>query len=119
MNSDTLKSILKTTNGRFKYTKLNEKIVSDHLSFIFKRNHFMFEAFNRKLVQMIESGFAEKFVTELDSNYAKHQSDDGTSALCFDHLGIGFELWLLFVFTAFGFCLTECMTTIHRFVVNS
>lgn len=64
MNSETLKSIIQMTKGAFKHTQLGEKLMSDHVVYWFSKNNFMFEPFNRKITQLVESGLATKYVKD-------------------------------------------------------
>lgn len=67
-DSNSIADIAKKANGTFQHLKLNEKIMSDHWSFLFEEpNSFMFDAFNRKVFQLVESGIAERNVKEFTS----------------------------------------------------
>lgn len=81
----------------FKYTILEEKIISDHYGFLFMVNEFMFDAFNRKIVQLVESGVADRIVNSYSVKLNKTEDKHGPVVLTLDHLGIWFIICLGFL----------------------
>jgi hypothetical protein len=89
---------LKTNSTEtFKYLVLAEKILSDHWSFIFDdRNNFIFEAFNRKVLQLIESGIARKIIEE-STKFREASESHEPKVLTMHHVGVWFIIWICFL----------------------
>lgn len=87
-------------------TKLAQRILSDHRVFIMPKNSFFFEPLNHKIIQLVESGLAKKFVEEASPK--PNKSDEaGPVVLTLEHLGIGFKIVLFFLLISFIFFLLE------------
>lgn len=94
---DVLKTDLKE---KFKFTKLNEKIMTTLWGFRFENNHFMFKAYNRKIVQLVESGIADLIV----KNHAPKRYEEPFSEpkkLTLEHL----DFWFIILTVFCGFAL--------------
>lgn len=93
-DSNKLTSMIENSAEIFKYTRLNEKILTDHWGFLFQDpNNFMFTAFNRKVVQLVESGIAKRNVEQFISG-AKPEEQSEPCVLTLDHMGIWFLILL-------------------------
>lgn len=76
---------------------LEEKIISDQSGFLFPNEHFLFESFNEKIIQMVESGIANFIVNKEDRELFKETAnntvtrkivpDDENTVLAVFHLG--------------------------------
>lgn len=62
-------------------TKLPERVMLNHRSFIFDKNHFLFRAFNRKLLQLVEAGLADKFIADYENDFKLDREPDGEPAV--------------------------------------
>lgn len=103
------------TNGTFKYTRLEEKIISDHYGFMFTVNHFIFKALNSKVVQLVESGIADRNVKDFCSRCKSRGGDnDEPAVLTLDHLGIWFLIWIGFMIVCFVSFLGELVTDARK-----
>jgi hypothetical protein len=96
-----LTMLIRLAKGKFKYKKLQERISLSHISFLFRKNHFLFDVFDKKLSQMIESGLAEKIVNEFESPFPPLKEDSEPVVLSLHHLGTGFLICLLFLLASF------------------
>lgn len=96
-----LSLMLYYTNGTFKYTKLEEKIISDHFGFQFSINNFIYNAFNRKIVQLVESGIADRNIKNFCSRCESKEDASDPLILTHEHLGI----WFLVLLGCLLFCL--------------
>lgn len=76
-----------------RYSQLKEKIISDYNGFMLAPNSFMFDSLNRKVVQFVESGLAQKFVSKYFDT-KKVAELNGPKVLTLDHLSAGFFVWL-------------------------
>lgn len=104
--------------GRFKYTKLAERITHNHKGFLLRKNSFFYEAFNRKLEQLVESGIARKLVDQAMNLNEEKESDDGPVVLTLEHLGVGFKITLLFLLISFVVFLLEFVAVFCRRTVE-
>lgn len=104
-----LENVMLTWFGHFKHTKLTQRIAFNHKGFLFRTNHFFFESFNQKIVQLVESGFAEKFVDEASQTSPKSE-ESGPVVLTLEHLGSAFKIVLLFLFISFVSFLLELLS---------
>jgi hypothetical protein len=85
------------SKGNFRYLVLAERILSDHWSFIFEdRNNFMFEAFNRKVLQLVESGIAAKIIED-STKFRETPELHEPKVLTLNHVGVWFVIWLCFL----------------------
>lgn len=58
----------------------------------------MYETFNRKVIQLIESGLATKYINEDEINNAELRVEPpGLQVLTMNHLEFGFQIWLAFL----------------------
>lgn len=89
-----LSLMLYYTNGTFKYTQLQENIISDHFGFQFAVNNFIYNAFNRKVVQLVEAGIADRNIKDFCSQCAPKEETSDPLILTHEHLGIWFLVWL-------------------------
>jgi hypothetical protein len=94
INSGKLSEFMETYNGTLKYTKLQEKIITDQFGFKMTINNFMFQIFNRKTQLIFESGLAD-FYLKNSTNSQKVEDDSGSVILNFEHLGIWFFIWFV------------------------
>lgn len=117
-DSDTFNILLKLEKGDVSYTKLNERIITDYRSFVFSKNSFVFEAFDRKIVQMFESGMTEKFVRDFSNPYPATKASSQPIVFTLAHLGIGFQVWLVFIFLSCSCFLLELMAKSFHCVVR-
>jgi hypothetical protein len=76
------------------YVVLKEKILSDLVGFVMDTHSFMIEAYNDKIVQLIESGIIGFIWKRINRNYHRTDDSDQTS-LSLDHLLIWFILEVL------------------------
>jgi hypothetical protein len=89
--SDALDVMLRQTEGKLKFTKLNEKIITTFWGLRFKSNSFIFKAFNRKVVQLVESGIADVIVKKhMYGSKNSEKANDEQPALTLQHLGVWF-----------------------------
>jgi phosphoribosyl-ATP pyrophosphohydrolase len=88
-DSNWLSVLMRQSEGTFKYTKLEEKIISDHWGFVFPVDSFMFKAFDRKISQLVESGIAQKIVEEF-VEFSEEKPSDDPAVLTLGHLDIWF-----------------------------
>lgn len=116
-SDEFLQSFIKSSDGKFKYLKLKERIVSDHISYIFERNYFMFEAYNRKILQLVESGIAAKIIQGYNQKTGE-LAEDGPAVLTLEHLSVGFEIWLLFLLVSSVCFLFEFVQKIYAMIVS-
>lgn len=93
------------SKGKIKFAVLKEKIITDFLSLTTDKNHFLYESMNRKIVQLVESGVADKYVREQTIHIPEEKI--GPVVLTLDHLGFGFQIWLGSLTIAFMFFLLE------------
>ena len=107
---------MRLSKGKFKPTRLSERIIMNHLSFVFFNSSFLYKSFNKKLTQLVESGLAERYVNEFANPYPIENEDGGPVVLTFDHLSVGFQIWLLFLFVSFVSFLVEQI--VHKMINN-
>lgn len=112
LSTEKLNEIIKESNNAFTFTKLNEKIISDHWGFVFEMNEFMFEPFNRKVVQLVESGIAERFVTV--GNATKFEKKVEPPAITLNMLSVWFKLWAILMGLALFVFLVELASGIAK-----
>jgi hypothetical protein len=89
------------SKGAFKYKVLPERIRSYHWGFKMHPNHFMFEVFNRKMRQLVESGIAKVL---LDKEMFRKKPEDIASKepvpLNLEHLAVWFKILLMMFYIA-------------------
>jgi hypothetical protein len=94
---DQLDSFLEKSKGTFKYTKLEETIMTDFYGFLMRdANNFMFEPFNRKLSHLLDSGIV-KLIIQNSKVKPKLDEEAGPCQLAMSHLGIWFQIWIGFL----------------------
>jgi hypothetical protein len=102
-----LSALMKKAN--FDYLVLDEKIMSENMAFFFPWNHFLHDAFDRKLSQLVDSGVAGKLVD--DATFVKRRKVETFDVvLTMDHLDIVFRIWLAGLITALLSFITELIT---------
>lgn len=114
--------------GNFKMAILAERVMLNHKSFSFNKNHFLFKAFDRKLSQLVEAGLAKRFIDEFENDYKMEREPDvEPEVLSFEHLSVGFQIWLLFLLVSFlcfclellrSFCLKKITSIAARYIVG-
>ena len=84
---------------------LKQPLKTNHQSFASKKYSFLFEVLDRKISQLVEAGLMDYYIDE----YMKKPEpidETGPVVLTFEHLGVGFKIWLLALFiSTFAFCL--------------
>jgi hypothetical protein len=83
------------SQGKAKFAILEEIVLSDHWGFRFEVNSFMYEPFNRKIVQLVESGLADVIVKNATKIWRNIETEDEHVPLAIDHLAVWFYLWLI------------------------
>lgn len=65
-------------------------------SFAFEKKTFILAGFDRKIVQLVESGIADNVIAEYERSFGarKPVRVDGPVVLTLEHLGVGFMVWL-------------------------
>jgi hypothetical protein len=87
-------SYLEKTLENQTFTKLNEKIVTNHWGFYFYTNQFIFKAFDKKISQLVESGIADHIIKN-EARYNKKLVEDSMTPLNFGHLEYWFRIMLI------------------------
>jgi hypothetical protein len=98
-DSEYLGYLEKSLNGSKNFTTLNEKIVTNHWGFYFYSNQFIFNAFNKKIPQLVESGIAD-YIIKNEASYKKNFVDAEPKPLTFNHLDYWFRIVLILLATA-------------------
>lgn len=96
LERDAIKYLDARTKGKFKYTMLSERVMSDLNGFAFQKNHFVSDEFNRRIVQLLESGVIDGIFKMYNSIYHVHEwkdDDEGPTVLTFDRLEFWFQVW--------------------------
>lgn len=106
------------TFEKLKPTVLNEKISSDHFGFVFPRRSFMYDAYDRKIEQFLESALQGLMIRINKPQNHYIEPDHSKTVLNLDHLGIGFILWLFLLFIAFFSFLLEFAPTVFRCILR-
>lgn len=96
------------SNKSFEFKTISERIMSYHWGFVFDVDNFMFKSFNRKVVQLVESGIADVLVKKAQFLKPKIK-EEGPVTLNLDHLGIWFIVWSVFLAVAFVCFLCEVL----------
>lgn len=104
LSSEKIESLLEASQGTFKHTELTEQLISDHIVYWFTRNNFIFESFNRKVSQLVESGLAKKYINEF---MKKHPKVPERNDITFDQMTAGTQVLLLLVMTVTLSCIGE------------
>jgi hypothetical protein len=82
--------------GNPTFVVLKDKIISDCMSFETTANFYLFNAFNEKITQMVESGIMEWVLRQKASKPEESEPVE----LSLDHLSIWFKLWAGFLLIA-------------------
>lgn len=71
---------------------MKQKIISDHWGLMFPKDHYMFHAFNKKIVELVEAGIAKHIlkITKKHPDYEDEVIDLEPKVLTMEHLGIWF-----------------------------
>lgn len=94
------------TNGTFHPQRLQETFATNLIGLTFQRFEFMMEPYDRKILQLIESGLMAKFIRDNSSVYSTPIPNDDPAVLTLNDLSVGFKVWLFFVAIAiFSFIL--------------
>jgi hypothetical protein len=91
-DTDWLSVLVKAAKGNVQFTKLNERIISNYWGLSFDSTSFIYKAFDRKICQLVESGIAEKIVSEFVS-YRSEEVVDEPVVLTLSHLEYWFFAW--------------------------
>lgn len=85
--------------------------------FKFSSNHILYEKFNSKLKQLIESGIVQRWV---DYFYRRKYDLEGSgpSVLTLDDLEVGFQVWFCFVLLSASVFLMEILIFYQREIVD-
>lgn len=94
IHTDGLGVLYNFTNPEIKINVLPEKIMTNNVGFFFAKNHFFFDSFNRKLIQLLEGGIGDKIIDDHNVHLASIKKTGGPVIFTLNHLSIGFELWL-------------------------
>lgn len=79
----------------------------------------MYDAFNKKITQMVESGLANMFVRKFANPYQIEKAKKGPDVLTLNHLGFAFKAWLVFLVVSLLCFLVEFLPMfLARLVVN-
>jgi hypothetical protein len=84
---------LKIASASLQFTQLKERILNEQLGFMFETLNFMFEAYDRKITQLMESGIAEWIYNELFP-MPMHVQPEEPKELSLKHLANWFWLWI-------------------------
>jgi hypothetical protein len=93
-DSEYLSYLEKSLKSNQTFTKLNEKIVTNHWGFYFYTNQFIFKAFNKKIPQLVESGIAD-YIIKNEARYNKNITEAPAAPLTFNHLDCWFRIVLI------------------------
>jgi hypothetical protein len=88
------------------YEVLKERVAYDYYGLQLPVNHFIFDALNLKISQLVESGIMDKIAEKYKPEVKPTDPSDPT-VLTLDQLLIWFELWFLFLLIATVFFLLE------------
>ena len=114
-DTDHLSFIEKMSNGTEKFTKLNEKLLSNHWGFQFWANDFIFKAFNRKIKQLVEAGVVDVIIKNESRFNDLNVENHGPVMLTLDHLGTWFIIWLAFLaVSSVSFLLEAAVSTLMK-----
>jgi hypothetical protein len=88
-DTETLSFIERHHNGSQNFTKLDQKVLTNHWGFVFTSNDFIFKAFNRRISQLVESGLVQKTIRD-EAEFVKHVKEEEPTSLSLEH----FEYWM-------------------------
>lgn len=121
--SETVENLETFLKGKFKLTKLPERIILNHLSFSYWKNHFANVILDRKFSQLIESRIDERLVKNPNNKEVKKSEDDEPAVSDLEILSVKFQIWLLFLVLSYvSFCLElsfgACKRILRRFLIR-
>lgn len=98
--------------GAFILNLLDENLMGVHYGKVFEAHHFLLEPFNEMVSVALQAGLIDVFYrdfyeTMLGGQYfERHRKKTGPVVLTFDHLYVGFVVWLICIGVSFAvFCL--------------
>lgn len=97
IHSDALHALHDFTKSKMSFNVLPQAVMTNHIGFFLSTNDFIFGSFNGKLVQLLESGICQKITENYNAPLANIDRACGPIIFTFNHLIIGFELWLFFL----------------------
>jgi hypothetical protein len=106
-NRDWYEALEYESKGTAKFAILEEIVLKDHWGFRFVVNNFMYDAFNRKIVQLVESGLADVFVKNATKKWRNVEAEVKHVPLTMEHLAFWFYLFFALL-TAALFVLEVC-----------
>jgi hypothetical protein len=91
------------------FVVLKEKPVNEHVGLVMETNNILFEAYNDKIVQLVESGITDNIWKNLNkkTQKAEKRKPEKPVALSLDHLQICFTVWGGLLLVAFVVFLAE------------
>lgn len=116
-DSDAFYYFNREHHGQYQFMKLPEKVMVNHKSFVFPRNHFIPLVFERKIPQLVEAGITERILKEFEYSDRKSH-DDKRKVLTIEHLSVGFKIWLLFLALSFGFFCLELLLKLFGKIIK-
>jgi hypothetical protein len=126
LDSSGIKYLDFLTKGKFTYTLISQRLISDFYGFALPKDYFLNDEFNRRTVQLLESGIIkgifDKYYRMYGAKGWKAESE-GPQVLTFDHLEFWFELWLVLIIVCSLSFVVEHLTKIIalniKFCVNA
>jgi hypothetical protein len=112
------------SKGTAKFAILEEIVLKDHWGFRFEVNHYMYDAFSRKIGQIVESGLADVIVKNATKQWKNVEAEEEHVPLTMEHLGIWFYLLLillgiaLLVFSLEVFIHSDCFECLRWSLKN-
>lgn len=97
--------------GKYRWNKLDQKILSYFDCFQIRRNHHLFLGFNENIMHLISGGIIDKFI----DGYNKHRymtekpAPPDPVVLTLNHLGIGFQIWASMLTICFSVFVIELL----------
>lgn len=98
-NTQYLKYLEKSFNGTKKFTVLKERILSEHWGFMFHVTDYMYKTFNRRIIQLVESGISDLMIRQETKVIPKIEEYKDTP-LGMEHL----ENWFIILLIMLGIC---------------
>jgi hypothetical protein len=98
IGGDALKQIEYQSKGKFNYTLLSQRLMTEFYGFSFQKYHFINEEFNRRTVQLLEAGVIDAIFKHYDNIYkiiGWKSEPEGPQVLTYDHLEFWFELLVI------------------------
>lgn len=117
-DSDLVERYNSFLNSSAKLKVLPERIVSNHKSFIFDQNHFLLLPFEKKIKNFVEFGLTDKLIKDYEDSHRfwiERDAEDGPTVLTLDHLGVGFQICLLFLLlSSLSFCYEIAVEAVRK-----